>query len=86
MNEGSVRETKFQWKSNFCRLLRTGMQRMQQGPCRMMAAENREGFGVVVRAFAYEGAFRWGEVIDDCDAIAEAGEAVGGSETGRASS
>jgi hypothetical protein len=51
-----------------------------------MAAENGEGFWVVVRAVAYEGAFRRGEAIDDRDSIASVGKTVGGSETGRASS
>ena len=51
-----------------------------------MAAENGEGLRVVVRAFAYDGVFNRGAVIDDCDSIAKVGETVGGSETGRASS
>jgi hypothetical protein len=47
-----------------------------------MAAEDGEGVRVVVRVFAYEGVSKQGAMFDDCDAIALAGEAIGGGETG----
>ena len=51
-----------------------------------MAAEDGEGLRVVVRVFAYGGAAKQRALFDDCDAIALAGEAVSGGETGQASS
>ena len=50
-----------------------------------MATEDGEGLRVIVMVFAYEGASKQGAPFDDCDAIALAGEAVGGGETGWAS-
>ena len=51
-----------------------------------MAAEDGEGLMIIVRVFAYEGASKHGAPFDDCDAIALASEAMGGGETGEASS
>jgi hypothetical protein len=84
-NEGVVRETKFQRDLGPCRLLWIGMQRMQQGLCRVMAAEDGEGLRVVAQVFACAGASQQGVTIDDRDSIAMTGEAVGGGETGRTS-
>ena len=61
------------------------MQRMQQGMCCAMAAEDGEGLKGVAKVFACAGASQQGVPIDDCDSIAMTGEAVGGGETGRAS-
>jgi len=47
-----------------------------------MAAEDGEGLKVVTKVFACGGASKQGAPFDDCDAIALAGEAVGGGETG----
>jgi hypothetical protein len=47
-----------------------------------MATEDDEGLRVIVMVFAYECASKQGALFDDCDAIALAGEAVGGGETG----
>lgn len=52
----------------------------------MMTAEDREGFRVVLRAFAYESTSKSGVSIDDCDSITMTGKTVGGGEAGRASS
>jgi hypothetical protein len=62
-----------------------GMQRMQQGSCRVMAAEDGEGLRGVTKVFACAGASKKGAPIDDRDSIAKTREAVGGGETGRAS-
>ena len=61
------------------------MQRMQQCLCCVMAAENSEGFNGISRISAYVGASEQGASIDDRDSIAQTGKAVGGCETGGAS-
>ena len=61
------------------------MQRMQQGLCCAMAAEDDERLRGVTKVFACAGASKQGAPIDDRDSIAMVGEAVGGGETGRAS-
>ncbi len=58
---------------------------MQQGMCRVMAAEDGEGLRGVTNDFACAGASKQGVAIDDRDSIAKMGEAVGGRETGGAS-
>ena len=58
---------------------------MQQGLCCVMAAEDSEGFKGITRISAYVGASKQGAPIDDRDPIAKIGEAVGGRETGGAS-
>ena len=57
---------------------------MQQGMCRVMAAEDSEGLREVTNVFACAGASKQGMAIDDRDSIAKMGEAVGGRETGGA--
>ena len=78
-------ETKFQWDLGLCRLLWIGMQRMQQSLCCVMAAEDSEGFNGITRISAYMGTSEQGATIDDRDSIAKTGEAIGGRETGGAS-
>ena len=85
MNEGVVRETKFQRDLGLCRLLWIGMQRKQQGLRCAMAAEDGEGLRGVTKVFACAGASKQRATIDDRDSIAKTGEAVGGGETGGAS-
>ena len=62
------------------------MQRVQQRVCFVMAAEDGEGLRVNAGEFACAGPFKEWEPFDDGDAIAMTGEAVGGGETGWASS
>lgn len=61
------------------------MQRMQQGVRCAMAAENGEGLRDITKVVAYAGTSKQGTPIDDCDSIAMTREAVGGGETGGAS-
>ena len=84
-NEGVVRKTKFQRDLGPCRLLWIGMQRMQQGLCRAMAAEDDEGLRGVTKVFSCAGASKRGAPIENRDSIAMTGEAVSGGETGRTS-
>src|SRR5688572_11769184 len=58
------------------------MQRMQQGPCCMMAAQDGEGRRIVLGPFAYKGAFGVRAMVDDRDSKAKVSETVGYSETG----
>lgn len=58
---------------------------MQQGVCCAMAAENGEGLRDLTKVVAYAGASKQGAPIDDRDSIAMNREAVGGGETGGAS-
>ena len=62
------------------------MQRVQQCVRRAMATENREGLRAILKISTREGVSNSRTPIDDRDAIAVADEAVGGCETGRASS
>ena len=62
------------------------MQGLQQRMCFVMAAEDGEGLRGIAGAFACAGAFKEWRSFDDGDAIAMTSEAVGGGETGRASS
>ena len=61
------------------------MQRVQQDLGRVMAAEDGEGLGCVTKAFAGPGTSKQGAPIDNRDLKAMTCEAVGGGETGRAS-
>jgi hypothetical protein len=51
----------------------------------MMAAEDGEGLGGVTKVFACAGSSKQGATIDNLDSKAMTGQAVGGGETGRAS-
>lgn len=61
------------------------MQRMQQGLCCVMAAEDSERLRGVTKGFAGVGPSKQGVPIDDRDSIAKTGKAVGGRKTGGAS-
>lgn len=85
MHEGTVRETKFQLNLRFLRLLRTRVQRLKQGLCCVMTAEQGEGLRNLAMVIDGADATKLGAAIDDRDSVAKSGEAVGGSEAGEAS-
>ena len=58
------------------------MQRVQQSLCRVMAAEDGEVLGYVTKVFACARTSKQGATIDNRDSKAMTGEAVGGGETG----
>jgi hypothetical protein len=85
MNKGAVAETKLQRDLGLLRVLWIGMQRVQQCLCCVMAAEHGERLRIFKRILTCAGTSQEGATIDECDSIAMTDEAVGGSETGRAS-
>lgn len=81
----TIVEAKLQMDVGQCRLSPVWMQRLQQGYCCAVAAEDGEWLGVIDPMFFAEAAFRQGAPIHDRDSIAQTSEAVGGSKTGGAS-
>ena len=61
------------------------MQRIQQGLYCVMAASDSEGLRGITKVFAYASASKQRATIDDRDSVAKTSEAVGGGETGGAS-
>jgi hypothetical protein len=85
MHEGTVRETKFQLNLHFLRLPGTRVQRLKQGLCCVMTAEQGEGLRNLAMVIDGADVTKLGAAIGDRDSIAKIGEAVGGCETGGAS-
>lgn len=86
MHEGTVREMEFQRDLRRRWLLGTRVQRLKQGLCCVMTAEQGEGLGNLAMVIDGADAAKLGAAIGDCDSIAKIGETVRGSETCWASS